>query len=63
MVSRRTLTCCDGCSCVAIQDNERQCVRMDIPSDEERKPRTEEEMFEEAAMLLEIMDEIEREDA
>ncbi|KAF4751152.1 hypothetical protein FOZ62_006290 [Perkinsus olseni] len=47
----------------AIQDNERECVRMDIPSDEEREPRTEEDMFREAETLLKYMDEIDEEDS
>ncbi|KAF4671950.1 hypothetical protein FOL46_009709 [Perkinsus olseni] len=46
----------------AIQDNERECVRMDIPSDEEREPRTEDDMFREAEALLKFMDEIDEED-
>ncbi|KAF4733316.1 hypothetical protein FOZ63_001708 [Perkinsus olseni] len=47
----------------AIQENERECVRMDIPSDEEREPRTEEDMFREAETLLKFMDEIDEEDS
>ncbi|KAF4651301.1 hypothetical protein FOL47_000494 [Perkinsus chesapeaki] len=54
--------CSPMCVLEAIEANERQCVRMDIPSDDERKPRTEEEMFQEAQTLLKFMDEVDKED-